>query len=72
VTTYTCAQCRWHYALIESFEHVGMKNCLALPYPMCTEFFSAPAAQCTFPHLFQGHPAPCTPNPTNPSQDGSR
>jgi hypothetical protein len=49
----SCGGCRWHFAHEEAVERVGWKNCLGLPYPDCTEFYSKPEARCSFPVLFQ-------------------
>jgi hypothetical protein len=48
----TCGECRWHYAMDAAIERTGWKNCMALPYPQCIEFFSKPEAVCSFHELF--------------------
>lgn len=48
----TCGECQWHHALTEAAARIGWHNCLALPYPECIEFFSMPAASCSFPLQF--------------------
>jgi hypothetical protein len=48
-----CSECRWHFAHAQAIEQAGWKNCLALPYPACTVFYTTPAAVCSFPELFQ-------------------
>jgi hypothetical protein len=50
-----CGNCKWHYAHSEAVERVGWKNCLALPFPDCTVFYSTPTAACSFPKKFSSN-----------------
>jgi hypothetical protein len=47
-----CGNCRWHFAHDEAVEQAGWKNCCALPYPECIDFYTRPTATCNFPLLF--------------------
>ena len=48
-----CGSCKWHYAHLEAAERIGWKNCMALPYPGCTEVYTRPTAACSFPDRFE-------------------
>jgi hypothetical protein len=51
----TCGECRWHYAHEEAAHRIGWKNCMAIEYPMCIDFYSTPGAKCIFPLKFVAH-----------------
>jgi hypothetical protein len=53
-----CGNCRYHFPLEAALDPLGFRNCMALPYPQCLEFFSVPGAACTFPLLFTPRGAP--------------
>lgn len=47
-----CADCRWHFPLLPAHDPTQWRNCLALPYPLCTETMTRMDQDCIVPDKF--------------------